>query len=190
MTELTASSQATARGARWKWDLAIGGLLLVLGIFGLGFTTLLNVSSLLVFGPLLLVSSLMQLLQALFAVKPWGREALLHFAAAGLEAFLGFYIMLNPSEGVGGLVAWIAIILIAGGLIRLARSVTTRPRRRAWIVVPGVIALLLGVAVWLGWPATGLWFVGLCIAVDFICHGVGWSALALAERKPLPETQL
>ena len=33
-----------------------------------------------------------------------------------------------------------------------------------------------------GEAAGGLWLVGLCIAVDLLCHGVSWSALALAER--------
>jgi len=52
----------------------------------------------------------------------------------------------------------------------------------------GVMAVLLGIAVWICRPVVGLWFVGLCIAVDFICHGIGWSALALAERKPGQES--
>ena len=47
--------------------------------------------------------------------------------------------------------------------------------------------MLLGVSVWMGWPLARPWFVGLCIAIDFLCHGVTWSALALAERKPLQE---
>jgi uncharacterized membrane protein HdeD (DUF308 family) len=42
-----------------------------------------------------------------------------------------------------------------------------------------------GIYVWLNLPVSGLWFVGLCIALDFICHGVSWSAVALAEEKPL-----
>jgi hypothetical protein len=35
------------------------------------------------------------------------------------------------------------------------------------------------------WPAAGLWFVGLCIALDFTCHGRSWSAVALEEGNPL-----
>ncbi len=38
------------------------------------------------------------------------------------------------------------------------------------------------VAVWLRLPVSRLWFIGLCVAIDFICHGVSWSAVALAER--------
>jgi hypothetical protein len=45
--------------------------------------------------------------------------------------------------------------------------------------------VLLGISVWIGWPVDKLWFVGLCIAIDFLCHGLSWSALALTEGKPL-----
>jgi uncharacterized membrane protein HdeD (DUF308 family) len=42
--------------------------------------------------------------------------------------------------------------------------------------------VLLGVVVWIAWPVDELWFVGLCLAVDFLCHGASWTAVALAER--------
>jgi uncharacterized membrane protein HdeD (DUF308 family) len=183
MTEPATSSQLTEHRARWKWFLALGAILLVLGIAGISIATLLQLTSLLVFGPLLLASSILQLLTALFTEKR--KESLLHFAAAGLEAVLGFFIMANPPERIVGFITLIAIFLIVIGLARLARSLVTQSRGRAWTFVTGVIALLLGISVWIEGPAAKLGFVGLCIAVDFLCHGVSWSALALAERKPV-----
>jgi uncharacterized membrane protein HdeD (DUF308 family) len=185
MAELTTSSQATGQPARRKWFLALGALLLALGTAGTGAVTL-ELTSLLVFGPLLLASSLFQFLTAFFAEKE--KERLLHYTAAGLEAALGFLVMAHPLQRVVSLVALIAVFLVVGGLVRLAHSLATQSRGRAWLVLTGVVALLLGISVWAGWPVAKLWFVGLCIAVDFICHGVSWSALALEERKPLQET--
>ena len=95
MVELATASPETKHTVRWKWFLALGVGLLLLGLTGAGATTLLQLTSLLVFGPLLLTSSLMQFLIAFFAAKE--KERLLHFAAAGLEAVLGFFIMANPS---------------------------------------------------------------------------------------------
>jgi uncharacterized membrane protein HdeD (DUF308 family) len=186
MRDLATSPQATEHRARWKWFLALGLLLLLLGLAGAGASTLLEITSLLVFGPLLLCSSLIQLLTGFFAEK--GKERLLHLAAAGLEAVLGFFIMAHPLQRVIGLVEVIAIFLIVLGLARLARSLAMQSRGRAWVVMTGVIALLLGISVWIGWPTSNPWFVGLCIAIDFLCHGLSWSALALAERKPLEES--
>jgi uncharacterized membrane protein HdeD (DUF308 family) len=185
MSEVVTPSQVTERRGRWKWFLALGAILLVLGIAGIGGEAFLQFTSLVVFAPMLLASSIIQLLTAFFAEKR--KESLLHFAAAGLEMILGFLIMANPPERIIGVVALVAIFLIVIGLVRLARSLVTQSRGRAWAVITGVIALLLGVSVWLGGSAAKLGFVGLCIAIDFLCHGVSWSALALAERKP-PQT--
>src|SRR5207237_8185693 len=107
------------------------------------------------------------------------------FCRRGLEAVLGFVIMVHPPQSLGGLVALIAVFLIVSGLVRLARVLVTRSPGRPWTVMTGAVALLLGISVWIGWPVGKLWFVGICIAIDFICHGVSWSALALAERTPL-----
>jgi uncharacterized membrane protein HdeD (DUF308 family) len=183
MLELTAPAQATDRRIRWQWLLALGVVLLLLGLASAGATTLLELTSLLVFGPLLLASSLVQLLIAFIARTGPGR--FLQYAAAGLEAILGFLIMAHPVVLLTDLVAVIAAFLMAIGLVRMARSLVTHSSGRAWAFMAGGGALILGICVWLQLPVSGLWFVGLCIALDFICHGVSWSAVALAEGKPL-----
>jgi uncharacterized membrane protein HdeD (DUF308 family) len=185
MSEPATVSQIPKLRDRWKWFLALGSILLVLGIAGVSVATLLEVTSLLVFGPLLLVSSIMQLLTASFAEKR--KDSVLHFAAAGLELVLGMFILAHPLHRLISLIAVVAIFLIVAGLVRLARSLTAQSRGRGWAIMTGVIALLLGVSVWIGWPTNKLWFVGLCIAIDFLFHGVTWSALGLMERKPLQE---
>ena len=186
MTASTYSFQTSDRGARWKWFLALGLVLLLLGLAGAGASTLLQLTTLLVFGPMLLASSIINFLIAYFAARDM--KILFHYAAAGLEMFLGFFIMINPLEGTVSLLVWIAVLLIAGGLIRLARAWTTRSNGQMLGYLAGFVALILGLAVYVGWPSAELWFVGLCIAADFICHGVSWVVIALAEHKPLEAT--
>jgi uncharacterized membrane protein HdeD (DUF308 family) len=76
------------------------------------------------------------------------------------------------------------------GLARLARALTGQSHRRAWTIMAGVVALLVGIGVWIGQPAEPLWLVGLCISLDLLCHGVSWPALALAERGALLDQQM
>src|SRR5436309_1472760 len=101
MTEAITSPRAPQHPGRWKWFLALGGVLLVLGMTGVSVATLLQITSLLVFGPLLLASSIVQLLTFFFEQER--KEGLLHFAAAGLEGALGFLVMVNPPERVADL---------------------------------------------------------------------------------------
>ena len=66
MSEQATSSRVSEHRVRWKWFLALGVVLLVLGLAGVSVASLLELTSLLVFGPLLLASSIVQLLTALF----------------------------------------------------------------------------------------------------------------------------
>ncbi len=188
MNATVATSPATEHRGRWAWFLALGTLLLVFGIAG-GLATLLEVTSILLFGPLLLASSLFQLTVAFFA-QDKKKESRLHLAAAVVEMVLGFLIMAYPPERVGQLIVLVAIFLIVAGLLRLARSLAKKAHGRAWVAMTGVVALVLGVSVWIGGPVARISMIGVCIALDFIFHGMSWSALALAERKrvemPIP----
>ena len=185
MNEVANPPQAAGHAFRWKWLLALGAILLVLGLAGISVATLLQLTSLLVFGPMLLASSILQMLTALFVEKR--KESLLHLAAAVLEMALGFFIMANPLERVVDLVTLIAVFFVVIGLVRLARSLAMQSGGRVWIFVTGSIAVLLGIAVWIGGPAAKVGFVALCIAADFLFHGASWLALALMERKAVQQ---
>jgi uncharacterized membrane protein HdeD (DUF308 family) len=186
MTTLVSSSQQAPGRRRWKWFLALGIALLFLGLASAGATTLLEVSSLLVLAPVLFASSIIQLVTAFMAEH--GRERLLHCLAAGLEAVLGFVLIAHPFVVVADLVVLIAVLLMAGGLLRLARSLVTRSPGWGWALMTAGAALVLGACVWLRLPVSGLWFVGLCIALDFLCHGISWVATGLTEGRPLEES--
>src|SRR5260370_37736030 len=69
--------------SHWRWWLALGVLLVVLGAAALGVSAAAQLASFFIFGPLLLASSLFQLLTTFFAET--GKQRLLHLAAAGLE---------------------------------------------------------------------------------------------------------
>jgi len=60
-----AGSSWSVRQAPWKWFLALGVVLLVLGVAGAGAASLLEFTSVLIFGPMLLASSLLQFLLAI-----------------------------------------------------------------------------------------------------------------------------
>lgn len=138
MTASASSTQQSERRSRWKWLLILGIVLIILGISGITIASILELTTVLVIGPLLLVSSLMQFLTALFTEK--GREKLLHFVAAILEMVLGFLVMMNPPEKLGQLFVLVAVFLIMIGLSRLASSFFAQSRSRPWGLIAGVKA--------------------------------------------------
>ena len=180
MVELANPTPTAEHSSRWKWFLALGTILMLIGIAGGSVAGFMQLTSLLVFGPMLLGSGVLQVLVAFFSERR--KEFLLHLAAAGLEVALGFFIMANPLDQIIDLITLIAIFLIVIGLARLARSLVAQSGRGAWALVAGAIALVLGICVWIGGPAAKLGIVGACIAADFFFHGASWFAVALRER--------
>jgi uncharacterized membrane protein HdeD (DUF308 family) len=49
-------------------------------------------------------------------------------------------------------------------------------------MVSGSIDLVLGMIIWLGWPAVGLWVIGLFVGTSLMFRGFNWIGLGLAVR--------
>jgi uncharacterized membrane protein HdeD (DUF308 family) len=181
-----ANSPRSDTRTRRNWFLALGVLLLILGAAAAGATTLLELTSMLVFGPILLAAAVVQIVVAFLAESR--KEATLHLAASGIEALFGFCVMAQPLQAAVSLAVLAAVFLLLNAAARLVRSLVSRTPGRGWFAMAGIAALLLAGSLSVGWPNAGPWFVGLCIALDLLCHGLSWSALAWAERSPFEAT--
>ena len=52
-----------------------------------------------------------------------------------------------------------------------------------WLLFAGIVSILLGAAILLKWPATGLVVIGVLVAIEMIIHGWSYVFMALAARK-------
>jgi len=46
-----------------------------------------------------------------------------------------------------------------------------------------LVTFTLGCLLWSQWPVSGLWFIGFCVGIDMIFHGLAWITLGLGARK-------
>jgi uncharacterized membrane protein HdeD (DUF308 family) len=53
------------------------------------------------------------------------------------------------------------------------------------VLCNGIVTVLLGIAIWQQWPASGLWVLGTFVGIDLIVNGVTWSVLAVGVRNGL-----
>jgi uncharacterized membrane protein HdeD (DUF308 family) len=187
MTTQHATPPGVDPHTRRKRFLALGVLLLILGAAAAGATTLLELTSMLVFGPIRLAAAVIQIVVAFLAETR--KEAILHLAASGIEALFGFCVMAQPLQAAVSLAVLAAAFLLLSAAARLIRSLVSPTPGRGWFAMAGIAALLLAGSLSVGWPNAGPWFVGLCIALDLLCHGLSWSALAWAERNPFETTR-
>jgi uncharacterized membrane protein HdeD (DUF308 family) len=169
--------------SHWRWLLTLGVGLILLGVVELGSVVALELLAILVLGPLLLASGIMQILLAFFARR---REAPLHLAAAALDIVVGFLVLTHPHNTVDDLILVLAVFLLAGGVSRILSSLFLRFRAWGWVLAAGIIAVTLGLVVWKVGPFRGLSIVLACVAVDFISHGVSWVVLSYNARNGSP----
>jgi uncharacterized membrane protein HdeD (DUF308 family) len=79
----------------------------------------------------------------------------------------------------------IAFFLVAG-IFRIVAASTIRFGNRWSIFASGVISLLLGILLWIGWPAAAFWVIGLFIGIELIFNGWSTIMLGLAARHMAP----
>ena len=165
----------------WGWLLAFGILSILLGFVGLGSTFFLSVVSAIFFGVLLLVGGVAQIVSG-FKSAGW-KGKLWHFLVALLYLAAGGMLISNPVEGSILLTAVLGSMLLAIGLLRIFTAFSSREIAGwVWVLISGIVTLLLGALIIAQWPSSGLWVIGLFIAIELIISGWGYVALAIAAR--------
>jgi len=166
----------------WGWLLAFGIPLILLGTLGLGMTFGLTLASIELFGMLLIIGGAFQFFQA-FLFEGW-KSTVWHLLIALLYIAAGVIIVTDPVLASVTLTLVIAWILIAVGIMRSVMAFQLRPLSNwYWPLISGLVSIALGVMIIVQWPTSGLWVIGLFVAIELIFHGWSYVFVALAARK-------
>ena len=76
----------------------------------------------------------------------------------------------------------LAVLFLVVGLFRIAVALIDQLPSWGWLLFNGIVTVLLGLAIWRQWPASGLWVVGMLVGIELIVNGVTWSVLAVGVR--------
>jgi uncharacterized membrane protein HdeD (DUF308 family) len=139
-----------------------------------------TLGTILVMGWLLVISGIMETIHS-FRVRRWG-GLFLHLIGGVLGVLVGLLVVTHP---VAGAVAWtllFASFFTVIGMFRLIAALTLKFPNWGWAVFDGVVTLALGVLLWVEWPWSGLWFLGLAVGVSLILRGWAYVMFALAIR--------
>jgi uncharacterized membrane protein HdeD (DUF308 family) len=164
----------------WGWFLAFGIGLLVLGVAAVVRSVAATVVSMLFFGWLLVLASGIEIAQAVM-VGHWA-GFFSHLLAAILFGITGLLIIMRPVISAEVATIFMAMFFLIGGLFQLVGSMAVALPGWGWQAADGIITVILGLLVIAGWPASGLWVIGLFVGIDLIFYGCAWIALALGLR--------
>ena len=161
----------------WAWMLSLGIVMLILGVIGLGMTVLFNEIVVMYFGFLLLFGSGVQLMQA-FRAEAW-KGRVWHVLIALVYIVGGIIAVTEPVIAGMTLALLIAWTLIVIGVLRLVMALQMRGAAGwLWTLLGGVLSVVLGVMIINEWPQSGLWVIGLFVAIEILF--AGWSQIMIA----------
>jgi uncharacterized membrane protein HdeD (DUF308 family) len=165
----------------WGWLLAQGILLVVLGTIGLGMTIWLTLASVFFFGVLLVIGGGVQIFQT-FKCRGWG-SILWHGLIAVLYVLAGFSVMTDPLAASTLFTLFLAGALVGIGVMRLIIAFQLRGAKNwFWPLIGGIAAIFLGIMILARWPVSGLWVIGLFVAIEMIFGGWTYIFIALGAR--------
>lgn len=96
-----------------------------------------------------------------------------HVLAALIYGIGGVYLMMRPDVGLLSLTLFLSVMLFASGIVRVAAYFSLKDREGAiWLLADGILTVLLGTLIYLGWPASSHWAVGTLVGVALIFNGV------------------
>jgi uncharacterized membrane protein HdeD (DUF308 family) len=166
----------------WGWLLGLGILFVIMGCLGLGMVVGLTLASVLFLGVMLIIAGFSQIIDV-FKSKEW-RGVVWHALIAVLYILGGGIVIYDPILASTMLTALLAWVLILIGITRLIMAGALRGAKGwGWLILAGVVAIVLGVLILVQWPYSGLWVLGLFIAIELLMCGWSYIFLAIAARR-------
>ena len=165
----------------WKWLLVLGIVFIALGFIGLGRAFFLTVATVYFFGFLLLIGGGIQLFESV-KCKGW-KSILLHVLIAILYILVGIEIVARPMVASAVLTLMLAAGIILVGVVRVIIAIQHRGLKNwGWPLFSGIISILLGLMIASKWPVSGLFVIGIFVAIELIMHGWSYVLIALAAK--------
>jgi uncharacterized membrane protein HdeD (DUF308 family) len=171
-----------ALSRNWGWLLALGILMIILGVIAVGAPVVATIAVQFMLGWLLVISGIAEGVHA-FMAQGW-RGFLFELLSALLYLAVGILLLVNPLEGALALTIVLAVFLIVEGVFKIIMALRVRDHDGwGWLLASGIVSVVLGVLIWAQWPASGLWVIGLLVGIQLLFTGWALVMLALAAKR-------
>ena len=166
-----------------------GGVVGLLGLFAIAFPLATGLSITFFLGALLVLSGIVHGAHA-FTVRGWG-GSLWQVTLGVVSVLAGALLLVNPLIGLASLTLLVIAYLLVDGIAELLVSLRMAGEEgRNWIAASGVVSLALAALLWVGFPATAAWAIGLLVGASLLVTGISMVMVAMAGEgleKPTPE---
>jgi uncharacterized membrane protein HdeD (DUF308 family) len=168
--------------SKWGWFVALGLILMLMGIFALGDVVAFTLVSVIFIGAMLIVGGIFQIIHA-FMTRAW-RGFALNVIMGVMYAIGGVLIMDEPLRGSVILTLFVLAALLVGGVMRMVIAFRHWELTGWWLMLlGGVISVFLAVMLYATLPWSGLWVLGTLIAIELLTLGVTWLRFGFSLRR-------
>jgi len=170
----------TALRGNWFWFVLLGFALVVMGSIALSAVGIASLATAAALGALLLVSGLFEVVGAFWS-RRWS-GFFLHLLSGVLSVVVGMLFLRAPVDALLVLTLLVACLLMVSGIFKIVAALSHRFAMWGWTLVSGLLDLVLGLMIWMEWPESALWVLGLFLGITLIFRGVNWIALGFGLR--------
>ena len=168
--------------SKWGWFVALGLILIAGGFLALGDVVAFTLVSTIFIGAMMLVGGVFQIVHA-FMTKEW-RAFAFNLILGALYVVGGFLIMDEPVQGSLVITLFLLAAILVGGIIRIVISLQHREMAGWWLMLlGGILSVIVAVLLYTTLPWSGLWILGMLIAIELIMQGFTWLSFGFALRK-------
>ena len=164
------------------WFIALGVVLVILGVVAIVFPYLTTLAAKIFVGWLFIIGGIVQSVQS-FSCQRWG-GFLYNLLIGILYVVVGVWLAFFPLAGIIALTVLLALTFMVEGVLEISMGIKHRPEDGwLWIAFSGGVSLAVGLLLFLGLPGTAAWGIGLLVGVNILSSGWSFIALALAADK-------
>lgn len=190
MTETVAASNLVEKvvgldieavSERWGWFMALGILLILLGMTAIGAPFASGIGVSLLVGWLLVISGVAHGIHA-FKATGW-RGGLVQFLCGLLYLGVGVMMITRPVAGLLALTVTVLVYFIVSGIFKIILAVRVEKLpQRGWVTVSGILSLVLAIYIGSQFPTSALWVIGMLFGIEMMFSGWAFVMIAMAAR--------
>jgi len=164
------------------WTIALGVLLIILGLLALMLPFIAGVAVAVMLGWLLIIGGIAHLVVAWHLRHAGG---LVWEILIGLVYIIaGVYLLAHPVAGLIALTAFLGAYLLIKGIFELIMWFRIRHvRGSGWVLFDAIVSLLLSALIWMHLPYSATWVIGTLVGFGILFSGISRLVLGMHARR-------
>ena len=163
------------------WSIALGILMIVAGMIAIFAPLEAGLVVVIVVGWMAIFNGGAQLF---YAFSHEARHRWLEVLLGMIYIIAGIYLLMHPLGGLLAITLLVGSFLVVYGIFAFILAFRMRPAAGwGWVLFDAIVTVLLGILIYIHWPANTEWVMGTLFGISFIVTGVSRLMVSMAVRR-------